>query len=379
VRVLFSCNAADGHLLPLVPLARAFEERGDAVAVATAAGYADRAASFGFDVLPAGLDTQQLAERLAPRRPQLEGVPFEHRRAFMYSWRFAEVDAPAKVDALLAGARTWKPDLLIHDTTDLAGPAVAAALGIPSTHHSFGLVLPPECLERAVEAIAPVWRALGLEADPFAGLYRGTYVDVCPPSLQSDAPPDGTPVLTLRVIDVGAGDPVWRARLPEDRPVVYATLGTLSNDPERLQLLVTALAGVEATVVMTVGAGHDPASVGPLPADAIVVRYIPQDDLLPLVDAVVCHAGSGSTFGALAYALPLVLLPAAADQFDNARACAGAGAAITLLPSEVHASSVRDAAAAVLANPTYGAAAARISAEFEAMRSPAEIAQALSL
>lgn len=379
MRVLFSCNAADGHLLPLVPLARAFEERGDAVAVATAAGYADRAATLGFDVLPAGLDTSQLADRLASRSQQLERVPFEQRRAFMYSWRFAEVEAPAKVEALLAGARAWQPDLLIHDTTDLAGPAVAAALGIPSTHHSFGLVLPPVCLERAVEAIAPLWRALGVEPDPFAGLYRGTYVDICPPSLQSDVPPDGTPVLPLRVTAVGTGGPAWRARLPEDRPVLYATLGTLSNDPERLQLLVTALAGVNAAVVMTVGAGHDPAFLGPLPADAIVERYIPQDDLLPLVDAVVCHAGSGSTFGALAYGLPLVLLPAAADQFDNARACARAGAAITLAPSEVHASSVREAAAAVLADPTYAAAAARIGAEFEAMRAPAEIAAALSL
>ena len=65
--------------------------------------------------------------------------------------------------------------------------------------------------------------------------------------------------------------------------------------------------------------------------------------------------------------------------FACARACTRAGAAITLLPSEVHASSVRDAAAAVLADPTYATAAARIGAEFEAMQSPAEIAQALSL
>jgi hypothetical protein len=46
----------------------------------------------------------------------------------------------------------------------------------------------------------------------------------------------------------------------------------------------------------------------------------PCDAVLPHAALVVCHGGSGSTFGALAAGVPLVIWPLFADQFRNGRA-----------------------------------------------------------
>ena len=66
---------------------------------------------------------------------------------------------------------------------------------------------------------------------------------------------------------------------------------------------------------------------------------------LPRCDAVLCHAGTGTTLAALVAGLPLVLVPQGADQFDNARACQRAGAAKVLVPDDVDPRAVREAVA----------------------------------
>ena len=126
----------------------------------------------------------ELNERYAPFRERLASIPFDERRAHAFAWRFAGLDAPAKVDGLLEHARSWAPDLLVHESSDLAAPAVATALEVESAHHTFGLGLPRVCLERAVPALESLWSRLGLEPEPHGGLFRGTYIDVGPPSLR---------------------------------------------------------------------------------------------------------------------------------------------------------------------------------------------------
>lgn len=376
MRVLFSCSASDGHFLPLVPLAQAFAERGDDVAFATAAGFARRVAGFGFEVLPAGLDGPELNARYARFGARLDALPFGERRPYALAWRFAELDAPAKLDDLLAGARAWAPELIVHETADVAAPVVAAALDVPTAHHTFGRGLPPACLERLVPAAEPLWTRLGLEPDPFAGLFRGSYIDVSPPSLEPAAPPDGTQVLSMQPVQRRAASAEMSERLRGDGPVVYVTLGTQFNEPARFSLLLEALALVDRRVVMTVGANRDPTTLE-APPNVIVERYIPQGDVLPLADAVLCHGGSGSLLAALTHALPLVLLPAGADQFENAEACRRAGAAIDLLPPQVTVDSIRSSVNTVLADPAYAEAAKRLATEVESMLTPSQTAAIL--
>ena len=156
---------------------------------------------------------------------------------------------------------SWAPDLIVHETADLAAPAVAEAAGVRSVHHTFGLGLPQNCLDRVAPTVAPLWTSLGLEPAADAGLFRGTYIDVSPPGLHPAAPPDGTPVITLQPATPGAPSAKWRNRLTRERPVVYVTLGTQFNQPDRFAVLLEALSLVECTAVLTVGADRDPARV----------------------------------------------------------------------------------------------------------------------
>lgn len=200
--------------------------------------------------------------------------------------------------------------------------------------------------------------------DPYAGAFRGLYVDLCPPSLSRERAP--APSLQLQ--------PVERADAPPpegvETPFVYATMGTIWNEPEHFRVLLDALEGVPALV--TVGRGAPlPERV---PTGIRVERFLPQENVLPHAQAVVSHGGSGTMLGALAHGLPLVLVPQGADQFDNAALCAEAGAGVALMPEETDARAIRGALEQVLGNPSFVKAARALAAEIAAMPSADEAA-----
>ncbi len=347
---------------------------------ATAASSADRVGSAGFRLLPAGIDEVELHARHAPFRTQLQAMPPNERRPFAFSSRFAMIDAPARLAELRAVASEWKPGLIVHESADLAAPVVAAALGVPSVHHGWGRLVPRTCFERAAAETESLWRDQGLDPEPLCGAFRGRYVDICPPSLQPEPAPDGVVVLRLRPAEPEdlTGTPApWESRLPE-RPTVYLTLGTVFNDLSTFRLLLDALAHLDCNVVATIGRGNDPASLEPLPGNAIVERYIPQAQVLPHVDLMVSHGGSGSMLAALAHGLPQLLLPQGADQFENANACRAADAARMLMPAQLTADAVRAELVILLEDPSYSERAREIASEIAAMPSAADVASQLS-
>jgi UDP:flavonoid glycosyltransferase YjiC (YdhE family) len=367
MRVLVSATPGEGHVRPLLPLARALAARGHDVVFATAPAWAARLGELGFAVLPAGLD--HAAARSFIDRAQLRELPPGEVRLFLFPRIFGGGHAPAKLADLLARAREWRPDAVVHESADLAAPVAAAALGIPAVNHSFGAMLPLRVLERAAEVVAPLWREQGLDPDPHAGAFRGLYVDLWPPPLAQSEPLG--PSVRLRPAERAAAP----APPPEgvETPFVYATMGTIWNEPTAFRVLLDALAGLPA--VLTTGRGVT--VPGPLPGGVLVAEFLPQDEVLPHARAVVSHGGSGTMLGALAHGLPLVLLPQGADQFDNAAACVEAGAALALLPGGVDAASVRAALERVLAEPSFAAAARRVAAAIAEMGSPEEVARAV--
>jgi len=380
IRILFSSSAAEGHFRPLVPLARACADAGHEVAFATAADLGDRVAAAGFRHFAAGLDQAEIQARHDPYRKHLLTLPPHERRALGFSARFAGIEAPGKVAALRTVVERWKPDVIVHESADLAAPLVAALLELPSVNHSFGRVVPRVCFERGAESMAALWTEYGLDTEPFCGVYRGAFIDICPSSLRPEAlpvdvhawrlrpaePPPGTDSLAQPWVDHASG-----------QPTVYVTLGTIFNDLALFAVVLDALAEVEINVLVTIGRDNDPASLEPLPANAIVERYIPQAEVLPHVELIVSHGGSGSMLAALAHGMPNLLLPRGADQFENAEACRAAGAARVLMPDEVTVDAVRAETIVLLDEPSYRERAQAIADEIAAMPSPAEVASLL--
>ena len=379
MRVLFSAVGQFGHVLPLLPLAGAFRDAGHDVAFATAGAFRERLVAAGFEFHAAGPEPRDIEARAAPLRAQVETLPYEDRRPVLFTTRFARLEAPEKLPAVLRVVREWQPDLLVHESCDLAAPLAAAALDVPSAHQSFGRVVPQACWDRAAPEVAPLWRDAGLHPDPLCGAFRGVYVDICPPSVQTNDVPGDPPVQLLRPSypsAAGEEPPPWLDELPT-RPTVYVTLGTVFNATVVFRTILDALAGEDVNVVVTIGNNNDPAELEPIPQNAHDERCVSQAFLLPRADVTIGHGGSGSTLAALAHGLPMLLLPRGADQFENARRCADLGAARVLLPDAVTRDAVRDAVRALLADGAYAGQARAVAAEIAAMPAPSEVATRL--
>lgn len=253
MRVLFSSTPGEGHIYPLLPLAQAMQERGDEVAFATSFEHARTIEGGGFGWFACGVTGDELNLRLRARLSALSLPPLSSPAysPFVIAHRYALGDAPDRLSDLRAVTAGWRPDLIVFESCDLAAPIVAAVLGVPAVHHSFGRILAAACYEQPYRHVEPLWRSAGIDMPRFCGMWEGPYVDICPPSLQGAELPAATRVpLTPAPPSRPAQPPAWLDELPK-RPSVYVTLGTVFNDVSRLRLLLDGFADIDCNVVMT--------------------------------------------------------------------------------------------------------------------------------
>ena len=380
MRVLFTSTSGWGHVHPMVPLARAFLDRGDDVLWATGDEVCGRLEREGIATSAAGLGDGIAMSMFYERYPEVNDVPPPQRSDFMFPRLFGAVRAEAMLAELLPVAWTYSPDLLVCDAAEFAGPIAAAVVSAPNITLSFGATLPPPRVAATGVAVEPLWAAHGLDGRPYGGTYDNLYLDIYPSSMQSADRPHIPAVQPLRPGAFATGEqeplPNW-VTAPSSDPLVYVTLGTVFSNNEVLSTVIDALREHPVRVVVTVGPRGEPEALGAQPDNVHIARYIPQTQLLQHCSLVVSHAGSGTFLAALAAELPQVCLPQAADQFFNAAACAQAGAGIALAPDALSAEAVSDAVGKLLAETAYRDAARRVSCEIAAMPSPTEVADKL--
>lgn len=358
MRLLFSFAGGEGHLQPLLPVARAAAQAGHTVAVAGAAALGPVVEGAGLVFVPAGPD-------VVAQHVPLQPVDLE-REEWAIRDSFADRMARHRAADLLPLCARWSPQVVVRDEMDFGAAVVAERLGIP---HATVLVIAAGSFVRPEVVAEPLDRLRaehGLPPDPtLATLGRHLVLSPFPPSFRDPADPPPATAHGFRPFEV-EGRSAGRA--------VYVTLGTIFNT-ESGDLLARVLAGVRelpVPVVVTIGRARDPAELGPQPGNVQVTRYVPQPLLLPHCAAVVSHAGSGSVTGALAHGLPLVCIPLGADQPRNAARCTALGAgraldAVTATPDDIRAATL-----AVLTEPPYRQAARRLQAELAALPSPGD-------
>lgn len=373
MRVLFVTRPLVGHYYPMRPLMGALADAGDEVALATGEPLASAAEHDGVVVHRVGLANDDPA--VVHNRSILQTLPPAELRRFAFSDWFVLTEMPPRVRDLEAVIDRFDPELIIHETAEFAAPLVASVHRIPYATHAYGPLLRRDAALSAGNAAAPFWQQRDLEPHPYAGLYRYLYIDICPPTLQTA---DIADIEAVQLVGpsshhVSGPPPPWLADLT-GRPIVYVTLGTVFNQDH--QVFLTVLEGLQqhaVDVVVTVGTNNDPAALGVQPPNVHVHRFIDQDQLLPHCSIAVVHGGAGTTFGALSWGIPLVVLPQSADQFFNAERVAAAGAGIALMPDDQNARSVHDAVRALLHDDAFRNAAHRIQHEFAEMPRPAEV------
>jgi UDP:flavonoid glycosyltransferase YjiC (YdhE family) len=364
----------------MVPLARAFVALGDEVMWAIGSVAAARIKGEGFPAAACGLSEEAGMMEFRERFPELHSLPRPEWPDFMFPRLFGAVRAPQMLAELLPVAKEWRPELVVNDAAEFAGPIAAAAVGVPSITHAFGPLLPEARVAAAGEEVAQLWTEQGMSPRPYGGSYDHLYLDLYPPSLQPQERPQ-VPVTQLLRPDAFAiaGDeplPEWLTE-HSATPLLYVTLGTVFSNDDVLSMIVKGVRELPVRVVVTVGPNGDPASLGPQPSNVHIARYIPQDQLLAHCAAVVSHGGSGTFLATLAAGLPQLCLPQAADQFLNAAACARAGIGLAIEPGAVSVEHVRTAAERLLSDDTFRTAARRGSEDIAAMPTAREVADRL--
>lgn len=385
MRVLCATTANDGHFGPVLPFARALAEAGHEVRVAAPASYAGRVAQAGFVHEPFADAPREL---IGPVMGRLPAMAFEEADDLVIREVFARIDAQAALPSLMETVRRWRPHLILRESAELASLAAAERAEVPHVHVCIGM---HEILPRFAQAISDPLEELGR----LAGLVEGRMT----PALASET------VLSLvpEILDYASGQvpsgsnqflrfheprPASSAQLLPDwgdprLPLIYVTFGSVTGSlPPFVGVFrdaMDALAGVEARVLLTVGRKVDPAGLGPVPSNAHVEQWLPQDAVLRRAAAMLGHGGFGTTMGALAAGVPQVVVPLFTfDQFVNGDhvAAVGAGLAVERGPS-----SVESAAAEIpglLADPTYAASARRVAAAMTDLPSTAQAVHTLA-
>lgn len=372
MRVIFTFSGGQGHLDPLMPLARAAAAAGHSVALAGRPWMVPKVESLGFECFPGGKD-----EGLEPVTRPLVPIDME-REAGDLIFGFGQRIARERAPDLLSTFERWRPDVVAWDETDPAAGIVAELRGLPHATVSvmaFGMSAPS-----FAQGYNAVREEYGLEPDPLGEmLSRYLVLSPFPACLRDPRSPAPATAHGFRIADADRIDragpiPEW-ATVIEGAPAVYFTLGTVFNH-ESGDLFPRVLAGLRElpiNLLVTTGREIDPSSLGRQPANVRIERFVPQAEILPHVDVVVSHGGSGSVLGALTHGRPLVVLPIGADQPLNAERIVALGVGRSLNAVEVTPREVRDAVASVLADASCRDAAGRVADEIAGLPS-AEIA-----
>jgi zeaxanthin glucosyltransferase len=268
-----------------------------------------------------------------------------------------------------------RPDVVVADQYALAGALAALRNGARwATLCTGAMELTPPAelpgLAAWVRAqLARVWAMTDLPADEAIDLRFSPHLVIAltTSALTGAAPLPASCVLVGPAL--GRRPPVpgfaWDEWDP-DRRHVLVTVGTASEHMAsdfyaRTVLALEPMAGrLQPVLVASADLVPDP------PRRALTAARVPMLDLLPRLDAAICHGGMGTVTEALAHGVPLVLAPMRHDQPVVARQVAQAGAGVEVSFKSATPADIADAVRAVLEEPGYRASARRIADSFAA-------------
>jgi MGT family glycosyltransferase len=144
----------------------------------------------------------------------------------------------------------------------------------------------------------------------------------------------------------------------DGRPLIYASLGTLQNGSEAIFRTITdACVGLGAQLLISLGGGLDPARLGKLAGDPLVVRFAPQLEILKRAVLVITHAGLNTVLESLCEGVPLVAVPLGNDQPGVAARLKARGACVVVSRHRLNPARLRKAVILVLQDARYREAA----------------------
>ena len=140
-----------------------------------------------------------------------------------------------------------------------------------------------------------------------------------------------------------------------DKPLVYASMGTLVNGMEHVYgtILQAAAQLPEIQVVLSIGQNVRPEVFSTSPPNVIVVRAAPQIQLLQRAALCITHAGLNTALESLACGIPMVAIPIGYDQPGVAARIAYHGVGEFLDIEKLSVEQLRQLIEQVLKDPRY--------------------------
>ena len=330
-RFLFVVPPLAAHANPAAAVSRALAGRGHDVAWVGAESY--------FRPL-VGADATVFGTGLRPYRGQRDlGM-----RAVRSLWDHFVVPFSASIsEAVQTAVEEYRPDAVVCDQHAVAGALVAQRRGLPwaslaptqmeQARPFRDLPRVEQWIEGRLAAAAEAVLGTAPHTDPRFSPHL--VIDFTTPALtgRHDPPAHVAPVGPAVGTRPTVPDFPWEALDPHRR-LVLVTIGTVATDLgrglfDRVVRALEPLAGrVQAVVNTAPGLVPDP------PPHVLVAPRVPVLDLLPRVDAMVCHGGMSTTCEALLNGVPLVVAPIKYDHpiVAGQVAAAGAGTAPALPP-----------------------------------------------
>jgi UDP:flavonoid glycosyltransferase YjiC (YdhE family) len=163
--------------------------------------------------------------------------------------------------------------------------------------------------------------------------------------------------------------------LLDGRPLIYASMGTLQNGSEAIfRTIAEACAGLDVQLLISLGGGLDPARVGTLAGNPIVVSFVPQLEILKRAALVITHAGLNTVLESLSEGVPLVAVPLANDQPGVAARVKARGACVVISRRRFSATRLRKAVTLVLQDVRYRKAAQGLQKTIQQIDGPGRAA-----
>lgn len=150
--------------------------------------------------------------------------------------------------------------------------------------------------------------------------------------------------------------PDWWDSLPDDRPIVFLTLGS-SGRADLLPMVFDALSEFPVTVI---AATAGKAALKGVPPNVYITDYLPMDVASARSAFIISNGGSLTTYQALSVGAPVLGICSNMDQLLNMNAVQGLGAGITLRAGKAKLAEMRVAVRALLEKPAYAEAAGRV-------------------
>ena len=150
--------------------------------------------------------------------------------------------------------------------------------------------------------------------------------------------------------------PPWWNDLPDDRPLVYVTLGSSG----RSDLLGPTLAAVSGLPVAVLAATAGRVQLDSVPGNVYLADFLPGEEAARRASLVICNGGSPTTQQALVHGKPVLGIPSNLDQYLNMDAFCRAGAGRLVRAGRASQAAIHGAVEAILGENSYAEQAQRL-------------------